>query len=60
MSIIFLLLFEEVTFWLFTDVAQPCEFSPWNEAPYVEAAENRVLGGVSHDGFLSLVRAVFV
>lgn len=35
------------------------EFSPWNEAPYVEAAEKTALGGLSLDGFLSLVCAVF-
>lgn len=36
------------------------KFSPWNEAPYVDAAEKTALGGLSLDGFLSLVTAVFL
>ena len=30
-------------------------FSPWDEAPYKDAAEKTALGGLSLDGFLSEV-----
>lgn len=30
-------------------------FSPWDEAPYKDAAERTALGGLSLDGFLSEV-----
>ncbi|KAH6833329.1 hypothetical protein C2S53_003318 [Perilla frutescens var. hirtella] len=32
--------------------------SPWKEAPYVDAAKKTALGGLSLDGFLSLISAV--
>ena len=39
-----------------------CTSSPWSDAPYKDAAEKNVLGGLSLEGFLSEVcdNAIFV
>lgn len=54
-----ILLLNKLVFYLSLMLVYFLKFSPWNEAPYVDAAEKTALGGLSLDGFLSLVTAVF-